>query len=696
MVNKDSHYFFHKESNRKMRIHSLTLIFIILTGPCFCQTSVPFDKKSIPDKETLKKALTAIGVGDDFYADDFMANFDSALFYYQVAQEINPENSELNLKIGRCYLELPSGKMTMKCMDHFNKAIALDVDVDPMVYFYMGKAYHINSEWKKAIAQYNKFQSLLDPKKNAVEKAKVGRHIQECRNGIALSETPVKAKFENMGDWINTPYREHSPIISSNASVMYFTARLPNTTGGEKDLDYRYFEDVYVTYKRGNDWSKPRNAGRPINSVAHDATVSLSADGRNIIVMREGDLYYSSLKGADWTTPKPFPKSINGKTTEETAASYADDGKTLYFISDRQPSIGGKDIFVTKKDELGNWSEPENLGPTINTKYDENGVFMHPDGSTFYFISEGHNTIGGTDIFKSIKTETGWSAPINLGIPINTPKDEQCLVVSADYRVGYYSSKGKDTHGDHDLYKVTFLEVNEPMHMLSNAEFPSSFKNKVTSVKVEGDLNYALLAGTVTDFSDESPLNARIEIKNKRNNKVVKEVVTDPSTGKFLTALPIDESYEIVVRSKGYLYYANDYKGFGGKGHDLELIDAKIKKIIPNQTLVLKNVFFKRASAEMLPSSYAELERLLQIMRENPGIVIEIGGHTDAIGNPAKLMKLSRQRMESVRAYLSNRGVNRKRLKGRGYGGSRPIADNADPEKRALNRRVEFKILSID
>lgn len=679
-----------------MRIYPIILIFLSLAIHAHAQTSKEFDKKTIPDKEALKKALIAIGEGDLYYADDYSANFDSALYYYKIAYEINPDNAELNLKVGRCYLDLPSGKETMKCMEYFNKALALDPEVDPLIYFYMGKAFHINSDWKKAIAQYDKFQALLDPKKSGEDKIRVGKRIQECRNGIELSKNPVKTKFENMGDWINTPYREHSPIISSNASVMYFTGRLPNTTGGLKDEAGMYLEDVYVTYKRDGGWSKPRNAGRPINSENHDATISLSADGRNMIIMRDGDLYYSKLSGSDWTNPQPFPKIINGKNTEETGASYADDGKTLYFISDRQPSVGGKDIFVSRKDELGNWSAPENLGTVINTKYDENGVFMHPDGSTFYFVSRGHNSIGGTDIFKSIKTEKGWSAPINLGIPINTPKDEQCLVVSADYRLGYYSTKGKDTNGDHDLYKVTFLEVNEPMHMASSELLSTSFENKVKSVTVEGDLDYALLAGRVTDFSDEEPLNARIEIKNKRNNRVVKEIYTDMETGKFLTSLPIDQNYEIVVRSKGYLYYSDEYKAFGSKGHELEFIEAKVKKIIPNQTLVLKNVFFKKASPELLPESYPELGRLLQILRENSGITIEIGGHTDAIGNPAKLMKLSRQRMETVRTYLVNRGINRRRLKGRGYGGTKPIADNTDPKERAKNRRVEFKILSID
>lgn len=678
-----------------MRIQVMIIILLSIAGQAMSQSSVPFDRKAVPDKDLLKKAMNAIGEGDLYYADDFTANFDSALYYYKIAQEINPNNAELNLKIGRCYLDLPSGKETMKCMDYFKKSLELDPETDPMIYFYMGKAYHINSDWKKAISHYNEFQGKLDPKKNVYERQKVARHIQECRNGIILSENPVQAKFENMGDWINTPYREHSPIISSNASVMYFTARLPNSTGGFKTDNGMYFEDVYVMHKREGGWSKPRNTGKPLNSNEHDATVSLSADGRTIIIMREGDLYYSTLSGGDWTTPKAFPKTINGKNTEETAASYADDGNTLYFISDRQPSIGGKDIFISKKDELGNWSAPENLGPTINTKYDENGVFMHPDGSTFYFISEGHNTIGGTDIFKSVKTEEGWSTPINLGIPINTPKDEQCIVVSANYRDGYYSTKGKDTHGDHDLYKVTFLEINEPMIMADDNEVTSNLDTKVKSVEVEGDLDYALLAGVVTDFSDDQPLKAKVEIKNTRNNKVVKEIETDDS-GKFLTALPLGESYEIVVRSKGYLFYSNKYSELGDKGHDLEFITAKIKKIIPNQTVVLKNVFFKRASAEMLPDSYSELNRLVQILRENPGITIEISGHTDAIGNPANLMKLSRQRMESVRAYLINRGISKKRLKGRGYGGTRPIADNSDEDARAKNRRVEFKILSVE
>ncbi len=673
-------------------------LLVGLSGLCAVESfsqSVEFSKKTIPDKATFKKAKEALSEGDNYYGDDYLANFDSALKYFQIAQQINPNNAELNMKIGRSFLDLPSGATHLQALPYFQKALELDPQIEPIIYFYTGKAYHYNSEWTKAIVEYMKFVDQLDPERNADEIARVNKKIRECRNGKELSESPIDAKFENMGSWMNSAYREHSPIIASNESVMFFTARKPNTTGGEKDMDALYFEDIYVTYNRAGGWSAPRNVGAPINTFEHDATVSLSADGLQMIIMREGDLYLSEFKSAQWTEPKPFPSTINGDDTEETSASFADDGNTLYFVTDRSPSIGGRDIWVSKKDALGNWGVAENMGGNINTKYDENGVFMHPDGSTLFFSSEGHNSIGGTDIFKSIYTENGWSAPTNLGIPLNTPYDEQCIVVSADYRNGYYSSKGKDTFGDHDIYKVVFNDVDEPLIMAVDYTPTSLFSAGVKKVEVEGDTDYALLMGSVKDFDDKSPLDARIIIKNRRDNSIVKEIPNNPSTGKFLVALPLDNSYEVTVRVKGYLYFSEDYVGFGRDDKEVYSLNAKIKRIIENQTLVLEKVFFKQASSEMIGTSYDELDKLVQVLRENPGIEIEISGHTDNIGNPAKLIRLSRQRMEAVRTYLSNRGISKSRLEGKGYGGMHPIADNSDPEKRALNRRVEFKVLKV-
>jgi outer membrane protein OmpA-like peptidoglycan-associated protein len=282
-----------------------------------------------------------------------------------------------------------------------------------------------------------------------------------------------------------------------------------------------------------------------------------------------------------------------------------------------------------------------------------------------------------------------------LGVPLNTPYDEQCIVVSADYRNGYYSSKGKDTFGDHDIYKVTFMDVDEPMIMAVDYSPTSLFSAGVKKVEVEGNTDYALLTGSVKDFNDKSPLDAKIVIKNRRDNSIVKEITNDPSTGKFLVALPLDNSYEVTVRATGYFYFSENYIGFGRDDKEVYNLDAKIKKIIAEQTLILKKVFFKKASAEMVGTSYDELDKLVQVLRENPGIEIEISGHTDNIGNKARLIRLSRQRMEAVRTYLVNRGINKNRLEGQGYGGMHPIADNADPAKRALNRRVEFKVLKV-
>lgn len=676
------------------------LIACLLLAPWLIQAQdsmdTPFDKKTFPEKENLKKALSILESGDYFYEDPYSLNYDSALYHYLRAQEMNPNNADINLKIGHCYLKLSAGSEPAKGIPYLDRAKKLDESLKGQSLYYKGQAYHLQSEWRKAANFYAQYEDLLDPSSDEETLDQVRKRLEECRYGEAFTAKPINAKFEHLGDWVNSKFREHSPIISANASVMYFTARLPNTTGGYQDADGLYFEDVYVAYsKDGEDWSHPRNVGAPINTEGHDATVSLSADGQQMIIMREGDLYYSRLRDDNWTEPLPFPKNINGKSSFETAASYADDGETLYFISDRRESIGGKDIYVSYHKGENAWTDPKNLGDGINTAYDENGIFIHPDGTTMYFSSEGHSSIGGTDIFTSVKTEAGWSVPVNVGVPLNTPYDDQCIVVLADYKKGYYSTKGKKSLGDHDIFRISFFDVTEPLVMMSPEKKEEGASVSVAKTEVAEGLQKTVLLGKVVDDATKAALDATILIENMKDNKEVVTCRTDPATGRFMTALPTSGSYKLVVRAKGYLYHAESHRRLGEDGRPIVEILATLKQIIPNQTLVLKKVFFERASPKLQIESYEELNHLVKTLQENPDLVIEIGGHTDNIGNPARLQKLSELRMLSVRQYLVDRGIDGKRLKGKGYGGTMPIADNTDIEERSKNRRVEFKVLRV-
>lgn len=657
--------------------------------------NTPFDRKHIEDKDDLKMAENALDLGYIFYEEPYSINYDSALHYFMKAQEVNPHNADLNLRIGYCHLWLSQGPNTKVAREYFAQALKLDKALEPFVLYYTGQAHHLQSEWRKAANYYVQYENTLDPEEDVKAIAAVGERLRQCRTGEELSKNPIKADIENLGTWVNSIYREHSPIISANASVLYFTGRLPNTVGGERDMDGLYFEDVYISYAReGKGWSKPRNLGRPINTDGHDATVSLSPDGTKMVIMREGDLYYSNIKGNDWTEAQPFPDVINSRRSFETAASYADDGKTLYFISDRKEAIGEKDIFVSYQQENGEWSEAQNLGEVINTPKNENGVFMHPDGSTLYFSSDGHNTIGGTDIFKSVKTDDGWSEPINMGIPLNTPFDDQCIVVTADYQYGYYSTKGRGSVGDHDLFRISFLDAPEPLQMLSPKTKESRSSLEARAITIAGGSPQTLVAGSVLDHESRKPLVANVSIVRLSDGKVVKSTQTDEE-GAFLVSLPSREDYRITFRKKGYLYYAHTEKALGEDGRDFIDIAAPIKEIIPDQTLVLKDVFFKRASASLKPDSYSELNSLAETLLENPDLVIEIGGHTDSLGDKDRLMKLSRLRMEAVRSYLINKGISGKRLEGKAYGGTKPLNNNETPEEQARNRRVEFKVLKV-
>ncbi|QNP50731.1 PD40 domain-containing protein [Hymenobacter qilianensis] len=281
-----------------------------------------------------------------------------------------------------------------------------------------------------------------------------------------MSKKPVRAFIDNAGPSINSPYADYSPVISADESVLMFTSRRDNSTGEQTDPETGgFFEDIYQSTRTGQKWTVARNLKEPINTDGHDATVGLAPDGQRMLVYVEdngGDLHEANLRGAEWRKPQRLGARINSKGHESSAA-YTPDGRSLYFVSDKEGGLGSRDIY---KVELEGRGPALNLGSVINTPYGEEGVFLHPDGKTMYFSSEGHNSMGGYDIFKSVFENGKWSAPENLGWPINTPDDDVFFVISASGRHGYYSSFREEGLGAKTFTKSLFWALKSP-HAIS-------------------------------------------------------------------------------------------------------------------------------------------------------------------------------------------------------------------------------------
>lgn len=680
-----------------------TIIISLLFSVTFLLNStaqnVEFIKSNFPGKEKeFKEARNNLAQGIKYY-DMGRPMYPIALEYLLKANAFNASNADLNYEIGVCYLNTVN---KTKSIEFFEKALQLDPASHPDIKFQLAKAHQLKLDFDKAIRLYQEYKASLSPSEIATIGAEVDKRIKECNSAKLLCSKPVRVFIDNLGPTVNSAYPEYSPLINADESILFFTSRRDNTNGGKKDeYDLQYYEDIYISDKNGEQWSVPRNPSKPLNSKKHDATVGLSPDGQTLLIYKGsngGDIYECVLKGENWSKPKKLSNNINTKF-HESSGSISFDGKTLYFVSDREGGYGGNDIYISSKDKNGNWGEPVNIGAAVNSQYDEEGVFIHPDGITLYFSSKGHNAMGGFDIFKTTFKDGVWTAPENIGYPINSPDDDVFFSISASGIHGYYSSVKSEGYGSQDLYLITFLGPEKPVvnnsedNLLASLAKPVSEKVIEAAVEIK-DNQVTVLKGKILDDISLTPLGAVIEITDNEKNEVIASFESNSATGKYLISLPSGKNYGIAVKAPGYLFHSENLNIPPSTIYREIEKDIKLKKLEIGSSIVLNNIFFDFNKSSLRPESYSELENLINLMNQYPTLKIEISGHTDNIGSATYNKKLSEDRAKSVVDYLVSKGISATRLTYAGYGFDKPIATNETEEGRQLNRRTEFKIIS--
>jgi outer membrane protein OmpA-like peptidoglycan-associated protein/tetratricopeptide (TPR) repeat protein len=679
-----------------------TLLALIIAANIFAQ-NIEFTKDNFKDnKDGLKEAKNNIEKGDELFALATVFYKQALDPYYLSAQNFNPNNALLNYKIGKCYLY---SNYKLKSIPFLEKALQLNPAVDPQIHYLLGKAYHLNMEWDKAIKSFQTFQQTLKGEELALMMGEVNVHISQCLTGKEMVKNPVRVFIDNIGAEINSQFPDYSPVISADESVMLFTSRRTNSTGGKIDPQINEnFEDIYISTRKDGKWSPATNMGSPINTDNHDANSGLSADGQKFLIYignNNGDLYESELKGDKWSKPDHMNKNIN-TSYHESSACYSPDGKSVYFVTDKPDGgLGDRDIYISNKDEKGKWGKAINLGPTINTQYGEEGVFIHPDGKTLYFSSQGHKSMGGYDIFKSVlNTETKvWSEPENIGYPVNTPDDDVFFVTSASGKHGYYASFNATGYGEKDIYMVTFLGLEKPMiqnnedNLLASQAAPVK-ETVIAPVLAIKEAQLTILKGVITDYLTKQPLEATIEIVDNLKNEVIASFTSNSSTGKYLVSLPAGRNYGIAVKKENYLFHSENFDIPNTAAYQEVVKDVALKNIAVGSKIILKNIFFDFDKATLRPESTNELERLTKLLNDVPTLKIEISGHTDSKGADEYNKSLSNNRAKAVLDYLVKAGISAGRLTSVGFGEEQPIATNDTDEGRQLNRRTEFKILS--
>ncbi len=526
---------------------------------------------------------------------------------------------------------------------------------------------------------YNRTLELIDTflsfPPEEVRMRDVGVTIREnCHFALQAMEHPVPFHPENLGDSVNSAYNEYWPSLSVDENMLMFTVMLPRDPEAGKSPLHLH-EDFFYSLKSENEWNGRINAGVPLNTPDNEGAHTMTADGRLLYYTacnrRDGkgqcDLYISRLESGKWGAPVNLGSPVNSRYSEKHPTISAD-GRMLYFSSDRPGGKGSYDIWVSTK--TGNqWTDPVNLGDSINTPGLEQSPFIHPDQQTLFFSSAGWPGMGQGDLFVSrLSPDHTWSKAANLGYPINTFNDEIGLTVNAQGDRAYFASdrqSGKDT----DIYTFELPPAARPVFV-------------------------SYMKGRVYDSRNMKGLKSVLQLIDLETEETVMEMESMPGEGDYLISLPTGRDYALNVSAEGYLFYS-DHFSFTGQHNRKDPFrrDIPLDRIIVGSSVVLNNIFFNTGSHELLPLSVTELNKVYEFLQHNPTIAVEISGHTDNTGTAEHNQKLSEQRANSVVNYLVDMGIDTEQLKPAGYGDRIPVAGNTSEEGRAKNRRTELKII---
>ena len=601
------------------------------------------------------------------------------LQYYDIAYE----NIESSIKCDKNFVEayLAMGQLYEETYDYNNaseyykKADEIKPGLFSMTRYYLARSLFNIANYTDALYYFNEF--IDQDKISDKAKANAKKYIQNCCFAINAIKNPVEFNPVNLGITINTKYDEYWPSVSADENIMVYTTLIPIDTSVKSVYANRQ-EDFYISYRINDIWQKAKSLGPPINTFDNEGAQSLSVDGKYMYFTAcnrndgEGmcDIYYSDFENGQWKEPINLGSPVN-TTKSEKQPSISPDGTTLYFVSNRNDGAGKLDIWYSKKMDNGKWDIPVNLGDSINTVEDEMTPFIHPDGKTLYFTSNGHVGMGGYDLYMSRKREDGsWSKPVNLGYPINTQFDEMGMIVNAKGDRAYYSTDQKNGMGK-DLFYFNMPDKLKPVEV-------------------------SYIKGKIFDADSKEHLKARFEIIKLKSAEITSASYSDAVNGEFLISLPTDNDYALNVSKKGYLFYSENFSFTGIYSQKEPLIkDIPLQPIKEGKSITLNNIFFEHDSYELKKESEIEMNKIIDFLNLNPGVKVEIGGHTDNTGTTEYNKQLSEKRAKEVVKYLNKQGININRMVAIGYGEEIPVVSNNTEEGKAKNRRTEFKIIEI-
>lgn len=654
-------------------------------------------------------------------------------------EKMNDKNFNTLFSIGNCYMHTTYNKELAipyfeRILEDY-KNLTIDYKVGshkekqaPIATFQLlGRAYHYNYQFDLALEKYAEYKDVLDPQ-NFKDNKSVDRDIQITKNAMLLQSSPVKMRIKGVTK-VNSEYAEYRPKVTGDEKTMFFTSRRKNTEHKATDEEGKYYEDIYYSQRKFGEWQEPVLMDESINTPSHDACLYTSPDGQYMLIFRasaatltEGGIYETTLNGEKWSEPALLQADINSNYWE-TDVSVSADGKTMFFTSDRPGGVGGRDIWSMKKLPNGEWANVQNIGAVLNTEYDEEAPYLHPDGKTLYFSSKGHNTMGGFDVFKSELSENGeWGAPENIGYPINTTGDDVFYFPTNDGLRAYFSSYRKGGKGDQDIYILELpnfapktLAVYKGIAKYTDGEIIKDLVITIFDDSTGEEVGIYRPNATSGRFLFILQPGQRYEVEYDADGALATDNVDVPTTG------GIQDIIKLIVKEGNTLKIAtgevddNDIISLveNEDPTNVEITDVMVSVENPNNPIdsveteatvteyasqgeYLKDLYFLYDKVVLIDDSEPDYEATLKYLKDNPTAKVQIEGHTDSHGSSEYNQWLSSARSNKIRNRLYDNGIAWGRMKTRGYGEDKPIAPNKNPdgsdnpEGRLLNRRVSF------
>lgn len=695
----------------------------------------------------------------EFFMND---NYDKAIPVYLNMISKGLGNSHIYFNLGFSYLMTP-GEMENaifyleKAADNvspdFKEGSVKEVHAPIDAVYYLAKAYRLSGRFDEAIPKYLLYKSFLSVK-DTYNHDYIAMQVATCNNARQMMQQPVEVSINPLPQSINSSDNEYCPVISHDGKLLFYTS-----VQMVYDKDYGEYLPFALLFSVSNDngnWAKPKEITQKLGSDGNFYTSSLSSNGKTLVLyiseFGNGNLFYTENENNRWSPLKPFPRPINTKSNE-THACFTPDEKGLYFISDRSGGIGGKDIWYTETDEKGKWSEPVNLGMTINTQFDEETPFLTTDGNTLFFSSEGHNSMGGFDVFQSEKVgKAQWSAPVNLGYPVNTLDDDWFFVPFRGKSRAIMPYTKFSGEGRSDLYELIFPIPEEPemplpdtSPVLAETKTDTAVHSQPEVIQPEitqSEVNNVPQTNTEQPVVTEQPA---VSQNNQVNEPSTTEIVNSEPAAPVIQQIKVvasitltdnniaDDNFRVKVTEAGLYKGSMTYENYSGKfsillppgrykieaegvgyynasanltipeGYNRPELELNLRldplSVASGEYYSIKSIFFDYCSSEISRDGQVEIEKLYRLMNENPSLYVEVTGHADSKGSELGNKTISERRAANVVNYLSEKGIDPMRFVAKGLGNSLNVAINTNPdgtdnpEGRSYNRRADIKIL---